>query len=253
MTDDMRELVVMGLRRMEYGGAVRMQQELREECMASGGRRNFLLLVEHPPVITVGRSGSARDVLADGERLARFGVSVEETNRGGEVTFHGPGQLVGYPIVDLAPRGRDLHRYLRDLEAWLVRLCRSYGVPAHAESPHTGVWVEERKIASIGIAVRRWVTMHGVALNVDVDLGWFGLIVPCGMPDVRMTSLAAELGEAPPMAEVAARAAEFFAEDFSLTPASDGAGADRVTSCHSEARLLGAEESLSWGRRRSLD
>ena len=159
-------------------------------------------------MITVGRSGSARDVLADGERLERLGVSVEETNRGGEVTFHGPGQLVAYPIIDLTPRGRDLHRYLRDLEAWLVRVCRSYGVPAHAQSPHTGVWVEDRKIASIGIAVRRWVSTHGVALNVDVDLGWFDLIVPCGMPGVRMTSLKQELGEAPPMAEVAGRAAE---------------------------------------------
>ena len=204
---------------MGYGAAVELQQQLRRECLASGGRRNFLLMVEHPPVITVGRSGSARDVLADGERLEKLGVSVEETNRGGEVTFHGPGQLVAYPIVDLAARGRDLHRYLRDLEAWLVRVCRSYGVPAHADSPHTGVWVEERKIASIGIAVRRWVTMHGVALNVDVDLGWFGLIVPCGMPGVRMTSLAAELGEALPMEDVAARAAEFFAGDFALTPA----------------------------------
>lgn len=217
MALDARELVVMEPRRLEYGAATQLQLRLREECLGSGGRRNFLLLVEHPPVITVGRSGNARDVLADGERLAGLGVEVEETNRGGEVTFHGPGQLVAYPIIDLTRRGRDLHRYLRDLEAWLVRLCRSYGVPAHADSPHTGVWVEDRKIASIGIAVRRWVTMHGVALNVDVDLGYFGLIVPCGMPEVQMTSLAAELDEAPPMQEVAARAAALFAENFALT------------------------------------
>jgi lipoate-protein ligase B len=224
------ELVVLGPQLTEYGEAAGLQERLRAECVASGGRRNFLVLVEHPPVITIGRSGSARDVLADGARLARLGVSVAETNRGGEVTFHGPGQLVAYPIMDLAPRGRDLHRYLRDLETWLVRLCRSYGVPAHAESPHTGVWVEDRKIASIGIAVRRWVSTHGVALNVDVDLGWFDLIVPCGLPGVRMTSLEAELGAAPPMAEVAERAADYFAEDFGLALAA-GMGSAGVPAC----------------------
>jgi len=214
MAGQLPELVVQGPSRLGYAEACRLQGELWEECVASGGRRNYLLLVEHPPVITVGRSGSARDVLAADERLARLGVSVAETNRGGEVTFHGPGQLVAYPIIDLRPRGRDLHRYLRDLEAWLVRLCRSYGIPAHARSPHTGVWVEERKIASIGIAVRRWVSTHGVALNVDTDLGYFDLIVPCGLPGVRMTSMEAELGQAPPLAEVAERAVLFFLTDF---------------------------------------
>jgi lipoate-protein ligase B len=224
MAENVRELEVMGLRRMEYEEALRLQERLRDECLASGGRRNYLLMVEHPPVITVGRSGSARDVLADTGRLAQLGVSVVETNRGGEVTFHGPGQLLAYPIIDLAPRGRDLHRYLRDLEAWLVRVCRSYGVAAHAQSPHTGVWVEGGKIASIGIAVRRWVSTHGVALNVDTDLSYFDLIVPCGLEGVRMTSLAAELGAAPPLEEVAGRAAEFFAQDFELA----AVGAQRV-------------------------
>jgi lipoate-protein ligase B len=139
-----------------------------------------------------------------------------ETNRGGEVTLHAPGQLVAYPIISLTERGRSLHRYLRDLEAWLVDLCRSYGVAAHADSPQTGVWVEGRKIASIGIAARRWVTYHGVALNVSTDLSLFGLIVPCGLRDVVMTSLERELGGAPSLTEVAARAAEMFAARFDM-------------------------------------
>jgi lipoate-protein ligase B len=238
----MSELFVSDLRRIGYTDSVRLQERLRDECVESCGRRNFLLLVEHPPVITLGRSGSARDVLAGRERLAQMGVSVVESNRGGQVTFHGPGQFVAYPVIDLAARGRDLHSYLRDLEAWLVRLCRSYGVPAHADCPHTGVWVEDRKIASIGIAVRRWVSTHGVALNVDVDLRYFDLIVPCGLADVRMTSLAAEMGEPPSMEAVAARAADFFAEDFELTPISSAPS----EACHSERLFPGCEESGRW-------
>ncbi|MFO7958262.1 MAG: lipoyl(octanoyl) transferase LipB [Candidatus Brocadiia bacterium] len=211
-----RQLTVTGPSRTPYGEAFDEQIRLRDDCIASAGARNYLMLVEHPPTITVGRSGGVRDVLADDGRLDERGVTVVETNRGGEVTFHGPGQLVAYPIIDLRSRGRDLHRYLRDLEAWLVRLCRSYAVPAHADSPHTGVWVEDRKIASIGIAVRRWVTYHGVALNVDVDLDYFRLIVPCGLTDVRMTSLEQELGAAPPLEDVAARATEMFCEAFGM-------------------------------------
>jgi lipoate-protein ligase B len=132
------------------------------------------------------------------------------------VTVHGPGQLVAYPIIHLGRRGRDLHRYLRDLEGWLVELCRSYGVPAHARGPQTGVWVGQRKIASIGIAVRRWVTYHGVALNVNVDLDYFRLIVPCGLPEVEMTSLTHELEQAPSLETVAERAAGLFADRFGM-------------------------------------
>ncbi|MCK4376545.1 MAG: lipoyl(octanoyl) transferase LipB [Candidatus Brocadiae bacterium] len=210
------ELAVIGLRRLHFQEAFGLQERLRDACIASDGRRNYLVLTEHPPTITVGRSGDRRDVLAGQERLRGLGFEVVETNRGGEVTYHGPGQLVAYPVIGLRDRGRDLHRYLRDLEAWLVRLCRSYGVEAHADSPHTGVWVEDRKIASIGIAVRRWVTYHGVALNVATDLSHFGLIVPCGLGAVTITSLERELGSAPPLKEVAERAAGHFAEDFGL-------------------------------------
>ena len=207
-------LVVIGLRRMGYGEAFDLQVRLRDECIESGGRANYLMLVEHPPTITVGRTGESADVVARADRLAELGVEVVETNRGGQVTYHGPGQLVAYPIMSLRERGCDLHRYLRDLEAWLVGLCRDCGVEAHADSPHTGVWVEDRKIGSIGIAVRRWVTYHGVALNVSTDLSHFDLIVPCGLSGVAITSMEKELGTAPPLAEVAARAAALFAEHF---------------------------------------
>jgi len=210
------KLLCPDLRRLDYGEAVRLQERLRDACIASDGRTNYLLLLEHPATITLGRRGCRSDVLASGARLAELGITVAETNRGGEVTFHGPGQLVVYPIVHLGRRGRDLHRFLRELEGWLVRLCRSYGVAAHADSPHTGVWVEQRKIASIGIAVRRWVSYHGVALNVSTDLTGFDLIVPCGLRQVEITSLEREQGSAPPVAEVAARAAEYFAEDFEM-------------------------------------
>ena len=193
-----------------------MQVRLRDACIASAGAVNWLMLLEHPPTVTVGRSGDGADVLADEQTLRRLGVAVVETNRGGQVTYHGPGQLVMYPVIDLAGRCRDLRRYLRELEGWLVEVCRSFGVAAHADSPHTGVWVEERKIASIGIAVRRWVAYHGAALNVTTDLSHFGLIVPCGLRGVQMTSLERELGQAPPFGEVAERAAQAFARRFGM-------------------------------------
>jgi lipoate-protein ligase B len=212
----MAVLIPTGLRRAAFADAFRAQVRLRDDCIASDGARNYLMLVEHPPTITIGRSGGRGDVLAGAARLAERGVEVAETNRGGEVTYHGPGQLVIYPIVSLRRRGRDLHRYLRDLEAWLIALCGHYGVGAGVNPPHTGVWVDRRKIASIGIAVRRWVAYHGVALNVCTDLEQFELIVPCGLPAVTMTSLERELGEAPALAEVADRAAALFAERFEM-------------------------------------
>ncbi len=210
------ELTILGLRRMAYEEALRMQLRLRDECVRAGGQRHCLILVEHPPVITIGRSGDEGDLRVGRQELARRDISLVECSRGGRITYHGPGQLVAYPIVHLAGRGRDLHRYLRDLEGWLVRLCRSYGVDADARGPQTGVWVEDRKVASIGIACRRWVTYHGVALNVSTDLSDFDLIVPCGLDGVEMTSIERELGHAPPLEEVARRASAMFAEDFGL-------------------------------------
>ena len=199
---------------MAYQAAVAAQQALLTECLESGRRSNFLLLLEHPPVITVGRSGANGDVLAGQDALGKRNVALARTNRGGGVTFHGPGQLVMYPVIDLKAQGADLHGYLRGLERWLLRVLDSYRIAAQVNPPYTGVWTGGAKIASIGIAVRRWVAYHGVALNVSTDLSFFDMIVPCGLSGVEMTSMAAALGKAPPLEDVACEAARLFCEEF---------------------------------------
>ena len=165
-----------------------------------------LVLLQHPPVITLGvKVRQSRDhVLATDEQLQARGVTLHETGRGGDVTYHGPGQLVGYPVLDLKPDRQDAHRYVRDLETVLIGVCGEYGLAAHRKPGLTGVWVGEEKVAAIGVRLSRWVTSHGFALNVSTDLDHFGLIVPCGITDRGVTSLARLLGEGPPMAEVEA-------------------------------------------------
>jgi lipoate-protein ligase B len=187
-------------------------QERRVAERAAGLADDALLLLEHPPVLTAGRGTAPGSLLADPATLAGHGLEVVPVARGGDVTWHGPGQLVGYPVCHFDRHGRDLHRFLRGLEAALIRVLNRWGIEAHPSEGRTGVWVGERKIASIGIAVRRWVSYHGFALNVDPDLGHFGLIHPCGLRGVRMTSMAAELGAAPPMAEVREAAAAAVAD-----------------------------------------
>lgn len=158
-----------------------------------------LLLLEHPPTVTLGRRADPSDLLTDRDDLARRGITVETVDRGGEITFHAPGQLVGYPILDLRAHGQDLHRYLRDLEEVLIQTLRVYGVTGERMPGLTGVWVQERKIAALGIKVSRWVSMHGFALNIDPDLSVFRQdIVPCGLRDYDVTSLAELLGAACP-------------------------------------------------------
>lgn len=213
MTDE-RVLHVSGPERVGYEAAYERQRELVGRCLDSGGQDNYLMLVEHPPVITIGRSSEGEDLLAGAQILEERGVELVQTNRGGKATFHGPGQLVIYPIIDLRARGRDLHRYLRDLETWLIRLLDSYGIDAGTNPPHTGVWVEERKVASIGIAVRRWISYHGIALNLNNDMSFFDLIVPCGLPDVQMESMSGLLGRELDFEQVARRAVRMFREDF---------------------------------------
>ncbi len=210
-------LTVTGPEHLEYERARQAQIRLREDCERSGGRQNYLMLVEHPPVITLGRSADAEEVLASDEELRERGVEVAEVARGGRVTYHGPGQLVCYPILDLTRRGRDLHRYLRDLEAWLIDLCEDYGIDARRIEDRTGVWVGERKIAAIGVAARKWCSYHGVALNVSTDLSYFDLIVPCGFGDSGVTSLDRELDEAPELEDVADRAVSGFRRHFEFT------------------------------------
>jgi len=161
-------------------------------------RRNWshdlLILLEHPPVITCGRKTDPSNLIWDQETLQAAGIDCVSSQRGGDITLHCPGQLVGYPIVDLTPYGKDLHRYLRQLEEILIRTLADFGLTGAALPGKTGVWVEGRKIASIGIAVRCWISYHGFAMNIDNDLSDFAAIIPCGLPGVTMTSMCRELG-----------------------------------------------------------
>lgn len=186
---------------IDYDAALLQQRELVRDRIA-GRAPDTVLLVEHPPTITLGRAADRRHVLLAPDQLAARGVSLRESDRGGDVTFHGPGQLVGYPIVDLGCRGRDIHRYLRDLEQALIDALAELTIKAERVAGRTGVWVGDRKIAAIGVKVTRWVTSHGFALNVSPDLSGFTLIVPCGIRDRGVTSVSQELGRAVALDEV---------------------------------------------------
>jgi len=203
------------LGRVAYREAEALQGRLRDALRAGGGDEHLLLL-EHPHVYTLGRNAAAADlVLAPAARAAR-NIEVAETDRGGQVTYHGPGQLVGYPIVDLDPDRRDVRRYVRDLQETIVRTLADFGVAAGAREGQeaVGVWAGHEKIASIGVHLKRWITTHGFALNVTTDLSYFGGIVACGLPGVRLTSIERLTGARPPLAEVAARYAVRFGEVF---------------------------------------
>jgi len=194
---DRAQLRVHRLGRIAYEDALAQQEELVQRKL-EGDAGDHLLLLEHEPVYTLGRGARAEDLLGADQRL---GVPVHRVGRGGGVTYHGPGQLVAYPILSLAAHGRDVHRYVRSLEAVAEAVFRHYGIAAATRTGLTGVWVEERKIASIGVGVRRWVSFHGVALNVAPDLAYFRAIVPCAMPEVTMTSMENELASAPTLDE----------------------------------------------------
>ena len=199
-------LDVRRLGRVEYGEALELQRTL-VEARRSGKIGDTLLLLEHPPVITLGaRSRGARtNVVASGDALDAAGVAVHETGRGGDVTYHGPGQLVGYPILDLRPDRQDVHQYVRDLEEVLIRAIARFGVEGVRVPGLSGVWVgaegREAKVAAIGVRVSRWITSHGFALNVTTDLTHFQLIVPCGIADRGVTSLEHLTGHAVPLAD----------------------------------------------------
>lgn len=203
------------LGRVPYAEAVELQHSVRDALRRGEGPERFLLL-EHPHVYTLGRNADASDVLAGPEWLRARGVEVAECNRGGQVTYHGPGQLVGYPVVNLNPDRRDIRRYVRDMQEALVRTLAEYGIDAHPRdgAEHIGVWVGERKIASIGVHLSRWITTHGFALNVSTDLSYFSGIIPCGLDQVEMTSVERLTGTAPALPEVAAVCARHFGEIF---------------------------------------
>ncbi|MBE3068646.1 MAG: lipoyl(octanoyl) transferase LipB [Planctomycetes bacterium] len=211
----MADLVTLDVGRAAYEPTLWLQQRLRDEVRAAPDERACLILVEHdPPVITLGRGAKAAHVLASRDRLAREGVELHESQRGGDVTYHGPGQVVGYPILRLDLHGRDVHRYLRDLEEVLLRLLARYGIEGCRAAGMTGVWVGGEKVAAIGVAISRWVTWHGFALNVDPNLGHFGLIVPCGLSGMGVTSMARLLGRTIAVAEVKPPLVECMAEVF---------------------------------------
>jgi lipoyl(octanoyl) transferase len=200
---------------VDYQAALDLQKDLVEQ-RKQGLIPDQLLLLEHPHVITLGaRNHNARsNVLETPESLARQGVALFETGRGGDVTYHGPGQLVGYPILELPKDRRDVHRYVRDLEEVLIQAVSDFGVTAGRIRGLTGIWVGDEKLAAIGVRISRWVTSHGFALNVSTDLSRFGLIVPCGITGKGVTSLERVLGRQIPMDEVATAVAGRFEAAF---------------------------------------
>jgi lipoyl(octanoyl) transferase len=219
----MRQLLVADLGVLPYIEALALQRAAARARISGAFDQDLLILVEHPPVLTMGRSSKAGHLLASPALLQDRGVELHEVERGGDVTFHGPGQLVGYPIIDLKRHKQDLHWFLRQVEEALIRAVGALGVPAERRVGLTGVWTGGRKLASIGVHARDWVTWHGFALNVTTDLSWFDLIVPCGIADVQMTSLDAELGGAATAGGDLARLTRAqvergFAEVFDLVP-----------------------------------
>jgi lipoyl(octanoyl) transferase len=226
-TADRLPLEVRRLGLVPYGDGVAMQKTLVEERRA-GSIPDLLLLLQHPPVITLGvRGGSRAHIVASAWDLEKLGVEVHETGRGGDVTYHGPGQVVGYPIVDLRPDRCDVHRYVRDIEEVMIRACEDYGIKADRISGLSGAWVGAKKIGAVGVRISRWITSHGFAFNVNTDLSQFGLIVPCGIPDRGVTSLEKVTGHDIPLADVEELLIEHFSTVFERQVATREAAATR--------------------------
>jgi len=201
---------------VSYGEALDLQKTLVDERRA-GCVPDLLLLLQHPPVITLGvRRGSRSHVIASDGQLAMHGIEVHEAGRGGDVTYHGPGQIVGYPILDLRPDRCDVHRYVRDLEEVMIRVCADFGIAAHRVDGLTGAWVGTAKIGAIGVRISRWITSHGFAFNVNTRLEDFQLIVPCGIADRGVTSLRELVGKEVSIEDVEERFIRRFAEVFDM-------------------------------------
>lgn len=233
MTQPQRQLLVASLGVIPYAAALDLQRAAAKARLDGRLEQDLLILLEHPSVVTFGRSAKEQNLLLTREALAKRGVEFFEVERGGDVTFHGPGQLVGYPIIDLKRHKEDLHWYLRQVEQVMIDALATIGIAADRNPGKTGVWTNGRKIASIGVHARQWVTWHGFALNVTTDLSAFDLMVPCGIPDVVMTSVERELLEskdapcraAPPTLadDVRAAVTTSTAKLFDLIPAPIGA------------------------------
>ena len=214
----MRALEVRRLGLVPYADGLELQRALVEDRRA-GRIPDTLLLLQHPHVVTIGVKKEGRShILATPEQLSARGVEVFETGRGGDVTYHGPGQIVGYPILDLNPDRRDVHKYVRDLEEVMIRVCADYGVTAGRITGLSGAWIGDAKIGAIGVRISRWITSHGFAFNVTTDVDFFNLIVPCGIADRGVTSLATEIGRTPDITEVEDRFVSRFIEVLSAAP-----------------------------------
>ena len=198
---------------LEYGDCCRLQWRLNR-LRLDGEIEDLLLLLEHPPTFSIGKSGNLNNILVSIDRLRQEGISLFSVQRGGDVTYHGPGQLVVYPIISLRQRGKDVHSYVYDLEEVLIRTLSDFCINACRDKGHAGVWVNKKEVASIGLGVRRWITMHGFALNIDPDLERFSFINPCGYSDRGVASMSEILGFNVPMEEVKRRVVTHFSSVF---------------------------------------
>ena len=218
-----RSLEIRRLGVVPYEDGLALQRALVEE-RRTGATGDVLVLLQHPPVITLGVKGDGgrANILATGSRLAELGIAVHESGRGGDVTYHGPGQVVGYPILDLKPDRCDVHRYVRDVEEVMIRTCADYGLAAGRIKGLTGAWVGAEKIGAIGVRISRWITSHGFAFNVGTALDHFRLIVPCGISDRGVTSLERATRREIPMAEAEDALIRHFCDVFDRTSALSG-------------------------------
>jgi len=213
MLPAMRHLTIHRLGRVPYGPTHALQKRL-QEARQRGEIGDTVLLLEHEPVITLGRGAKERHVLLTPEALEARGFEVHEVGRGGDVTYHGPGQVVAYPIIDLSPDRKDVRKYVRDLEETMIRIAADWGIAAGRVEGLNGAWVGDQKIGAIGVRIARWVTMHGFALNVSTDLSHFRVIVPCGISGKGVTSIGAETGQDVSIRDVEAAAGRHLAEIF---------------------------------------
>ena len=212
----MTGLTVYSLGLLDYRQAFLLQDRLLDERI-SGKISDVLLLLEHPPTLTMGRVDDTDNLLVSESALKERGVAIYPTDRGGSITWHGPGQLVAYPIIDLADRNRDIHYYVRNLEEVIIRTLQAFSISASRDAENVGVWVGSEKIAAIGVKVRKWVTKHGFAINVNSDLSHFSLINPCGITDRGVTSIAGILGHEVPMADVREAVVNIFGTVFDMS------------------------------------
>lgn len=201
---------------IDYGRALHLQKRIFQIKKEGKLKKDVLILLEHSPTITIGKRGSREEILADKSSLKRKGISVYEIGRGGRLTYHGPGQLVGYPLLDLTNYGKDLHLYLRNLEELIIRTLQDFDIQGRRRKGLTGVWIKSKKIASIGVEVKRWMSLHGFALNVNTDLDYFSFIQPCGMEAQIMTSMDKLTDKNLSVEEVARKLVSHFEDVFSV-------------------------------------